>query len=154
MTDLIEKLRPHPCVSDDASVMYRAKDIRALFDALAAQAAEIERLTKDISGLMEEIDDLFLDIVRLKAAIFGAPGFDPALRIGNFVEMAHATEAARQGAIARADALSARVAELEAALGEAREEILDLAHARWSEVEATDDEMVSFIDTALKGAEA
>jgi len=86
MTDLIEEgngldlLRPHPRVSDDASVSYRAKQIRALFDTLAAQAAEIERLTKE----RDERNALAIRRAGEKAT-----------------------------AEARADALAARVAELE-----------------------------------------
>lgn len=97
-SDLIERLRDGICVRDAATfgimtdLDATVRLMKQAADALAAQAAEIEQL---------------------KAAVFGGPGFDQTLRIGNFVEMARATEAARQGALARADALAARVEELE-----------------------------------------
>lgn len=44
------------------------------------------------------------------------------------------------------DALTALI---ETSLREAREQILDLANARWSECEATEQELVGHIDKAL-----
>lgn len=46
----------------------------------------------------------------------------------------------------------ASMTSLYAVLTEAREDILRLANARWSEVEATDAEMVDYIDAALAQA--
>ena len=51
----------------------------------------------------------------LRAAIFGSGDYCKTLRNSNFVEMAQATEAGRKGAVARAEAAEARVAELEKA---------------------------------------
>lgn len=53
-------------------------------------------------GAAAAIARLTAELARVKAAIFGGTNFDPALPVGCFVEMAMATEAARQGALARA----------------------------------------------------
>lgn len=50
---------------------------------------------------------------------------------------------------AHASAL-ARVAVLEGALREARENILSFVHARWSEAEGSDEDHVGYIDAALR----
>ena len=47
LEDLKARLLPHERVADQASVAYRAGQVRELFAALASQAAEIERLTKE-----------------------------------------------------------------------------------------------------------
>lgn len=54
-TDDINALAPHPRVADGASVMYRAGQIRALFVALAAKNAEIERLRGALKGARDDM---------------------------------------------------------------------------------------------------
>jgi DNA-binding protein H-NS len=49
------------------------------------------------------------------------------------------------------DEAADRIEQLEAALREARADIIDRNHARWSEYEGTDEEAVAFIDAALAG---
>lgn len=50
-----------------------------------------------------------VEVEALKAAIFGSDDYDQSLKIGNFIEMVRATEAGRQGALARATKAEAGV---------------------------------------------
>lgn len=61
-----------------------------------------------IAELEAETDVLKVEVIGLRAAIFGSHDYDPTLRHGNFIEMARATEDGRQGAVARAAAAEAR----------------------------------------------
>ena len=72
-----------------------------------------------IAELEAETDVLKVEVIGLRAAIFGSHDYDPTLRHGNFIEMARATEDGRQGAVARATAAEARADRLGAALIEA-----------------------------------
>jgi hypothetical protein len=79
--------------------------------------------------LEAETDVLKVEVIGLRAAIFGSHDYDPTLRHGNFIEMARATEDGRQGAVARAAAAEARADRLAKALTEISE---NSAAAGWS----------------------
>lgn len=136
-------------------------------DALAAQAAEIERLKTErdlekavAAAAVEEAVAMCRERAKLVRRIRNQRA---ALRqnweivemrnrgMGSPVQRRFASMwlARKKAAEARADALAARVAALEGVLLEAREEILHLSHARGSEVEGADAEIVSFIDDVL-----
>lgn len=82
--------------------------VEPLVTAASAQAA--------IDAVQAENDVLKVEVLGLRAAIFGSHDFDPSLRHGNFIEMARATEDGRQGALARATAAEAELAKVRKAL--------------------------------------
>lgn len=77
-----------------------------------------------IAELEAENDVLKVEVIGLRAAIFGSHDYDPALRHGNFIEMARATEDGRQGALARATAAEARADRL----AKAGDRLVDALH--------------------------
>jgi hypothetical protein len=83
-------------------------DVNDVVTAASAQAR--------IAELQAENDVLKVEVIGLRAAIFGSHDYDPSLRHGNFIEMARATEDGRQGALARATAAEARADRLAKAL--------------------------------------
>jgi hypothetical protein len=96
-------------------------EVEPLVTAPSAQAR--------IAELEAETDVLKVEVIGLRAAIFGSHDYDPTLRHGNFIEMARATEDGRQGAVARAAAAEARADRLAKALTEISE---NSAAAGWS----------------------
>ena len=109
-------------VDDDGDVCIadgRADNL--VFCPAVDEAGEV--LNPDIvAEIVKRFNDAALTALRaerdeLRAAIFGSGDYCKTLRNGNFVEMAQATEAGRKGAIARAEAAEARVAELETDMG-------------------------------------
>ena len=87
---------------------FRDRAVRVL--PLPAEPAEAR-----IRELEAENDVRKVEVIGLRAAIFGSHDYDPALRHGNFVEMARATEDGRQGALDRATAAEAKLARFETA---------------------------------------
>ena len=61
-----------------------------------------------IADLEAQNDVLKVEVLGLRAAIFGSHDHDPSLRHANFIEMARTTEDARQGAVNRATQAEAR----------------------------------------------
>ena len=100
--------------------------------------AEVLRLSATVADLKLQLgmanhaeDATRADLDAVKTAIFGSAGYDPTLKIGNFCEMARTTEAARAGALGRAEAAEATVADLTAELAkseEMRDHYLDAAY--------------------------
>jgi len=71
----------------------------------------ITTLLAENAALRAEKDVLEVERIGLRSAIFGSHEYDPALRHGNFIEMARATEDARRGAVARATEAERKLAE-------------------------------------------
>ena len=105
-SDLPPKSRAPQCRSCGASLGYLttpAKATEAWNRRVTAASAQAR-----IAELEAETDVLKVEVIGLRAAIFGSHDYDPTLRHGNFIEMARATEDGRQGAVARAAAAEAR----------------------------------------------
>ena len=85
----------------------------ATIDALTARAERAEgELDADPWSWCARMRKYEAERDTLKAAVFGSRDYDPKLPIGNFVEMVRSTEAARQGALQRAEAAEADAAAL------------------------------------------
>ena len=126
-SDLPPKSRAPQCRSCGASLGYLttpAKATEAWNRRVTAASAQAR-----IAELEAETDVLKVEVIGLRAAIFGSHDYDPTLRHGNFIEMARATEDGRQGAVARAAAAEARADRLAKALTEISE---NSAAAGWS----------------------
>jgi hypothetical protein len=114
-------------------------------------------------------------VVRLVASCFGGPLMTPhhtasserdviALLIENMPHtptiagQANWSKCAQEIAVkiiaARAPSPSSALATAEKALISAREDILSMAHSRWSEIETSDEEMTAEIDAALAAIKA
>lgn len=78
------------------------RSVQQLVESQRRQIAELEARAEKAEAERDE----------LRAAIFGSANYMAALKNGNFVEMAKATEAGRLGAIARAEAAEAELARL------------------------------------------
>jgi len=82
----------------------------AKFGLTDKAAAEIRALVAELSELKMQLgmanhaeDSTRADLDAIKTAIFGNAGYEPTLTIGSFCEMARTTEAARVGALSRAE---------------------------------------------------
>lgn len=78
---------------------------------LSSYDTERKVLVENVA-LRAEVARLTADLDWLKRSIFGSANYHPCLLTGNFAEMAQTTEAARVGALARAEAAEAEVARL------------------------------------------
>lgn len=67
-------------------------------------------LAAEVLELRAEVERLQADMNWLKRSIFGSADYHPSLPIGCFAEMAQTTEAARKGAMARAERAEAALA--------------------------------------------
>ncbi|MFG1389211.1 hypothetical protein, partial [Xanthobacter versatilis] len=98
--------------------------------------SRITRLEERCAAYKGKVEAGAAEVERLKKAIFGRADYDITLPTGCFVEMATSTEAARLGALdraeaaeARADALQAEVERLRAAFNAAIDYACDLNDA-------------------------
>lgn len=82
--------------------------------ALLSSYDEERKVMVENVALKAEVARLTADLDWLKRSIFGSANYHPCLLTGNFAEMAQTTEAARVGALARAEAAEAEVERLRA----------------------------------------
>lgn len=93
------------------------EDVERLADSLDTFARHYPGLAKDAANALRA---LLAERDALRAAIFGDANYATDLANGNFIEMAQATEAARLGALARAEKAEAERDALQGQLNDLR----------------------------------